>query len=71
MTNATTIISKTCKDNGFTSSTPRNGYFLTAKALRRVKRAAASAGIPWQPIAARPSTAEEFCVAVEAEYPND
>ncbi len=65
-------------NNGFTSSTPRNGYFVTAKAIRRIKKAVTFAaqkgagfGVTWQSVAARPSTAEAFCVAVEADYPEN
>ena len=59
----------TLPEDGFTTNSPRQGYYLTAKALRRVKNAARIAGLPWQSIAARPATAEAFCTDVEADYP--
>jgi hypothetical protein len=40
-------------------------YNIHADLLRRVKRACKLAKIPWQPIAARPATAADFCEAVE------
>lgn len=42
-------------------------YNLTPDDLQRVKKAAKYAGLPWQSVAARPSTALDFCVQVEAE----
>jgi hypothetical protein len=49
-----------------TRSTPnRQGYFLTAAAMRRVKVAAKFAGLSWQAEAARPRTVLEFLDRVE------
>jgi hypothetical protein len=51
-----------------TSSTPnRQGYFLTAAAMRRVRAAAKFAGLPWQAVAARPLTVLEFLNRVEPD----
>jgi len=58
-------------EDGFTTNTPTGGkitkYYLTHSALRRVRAAAKYAGLHWKSIAARPSTALEFCKRVEAE----
>ena len=43
------------------------GYFLTPAGLRRIKAAAAFAGLRWQAEAARPRTAKEFLDRVEPE----
>jgi len=42
-----------------------NQYNLPPAMLRRIKKAAKTAGISWQSIAARPGTAVEFCERVE------
>lgn len=42
-------------------------YFLSKKELRLVKECAKYAGLPWQAIASRPSTAMEFCEKVKEE----
>jgi len=58
-------------EDGFTTNTPTGGkikYFLTPSALRRVKAAAKIAGLPYQSIAARPSTALEFCIRAEGDH---
>lgn len=43
----------------------RYEYAVSPELLRRIKAAAKVAGLPWQTIAARPSTAEAFCQQVE------
>ena len=51
-----------------TRSTPnRQGYFLTAAAMRRVKAAAKFAGLSWQAEAARPRTVLELLNRVEPD----
>ena len=51
-----------------TTMTPnRQGYFLTASGMRRVKAAAKFAGLQWQAVAARPDSVYEFLTAVEAD----
>ena len=59
----------TYKENGFTTNTPTQAgsqaYFLTPLALSRVKLCAKIAGLAWQTIAARPASAEDFCLHVE------
>ena len=58
-------------EDGFTTNIPTGGkrdkYFLTAAGLQRVKAAAKHAGLQWKAIAARPSTALQFCEQVEAD----
>ena len=41
-------------------------YFLSKEEIRLVKECAKFAGLPWQAIASRPSTAMEFCEKVKA-----
>ncbi len=51
-----------------TSATPnRQGYYLTASGMRRVRAAAKFAGLEWQAIAARPNSVYEFLMAVEPD----
>lgn len=45
------------------------GYYLSRPELARVKRCASLAHLDWRPIAARPSTALQFCAQVERHYP--
>lgn len=47
------------------------GYYLTPQDLARVKRCAKIARLDWRAIAARPSTALEFCAQVERDSEPD
>ena len=42
-------------------------YSVSKAQLKRIKKCARYAGLAWQQIAARPSTADDFCEKVEKE----
>ena len=53
-------------EDGFTTNTPsEEGYWLTNRGLRRVKRASISAGINWEGVASDPEEALRFVEMVE------
>ena len=40
-------------------------YLISRDLLKRIKKCAKHAGLPWESIACRPSTAANFCLRVE------
>jgi hypothetical protein len=54
-------------EDTFTSTKNTSGYYLTSRALKRVKIAAKYANLSWQAIAARPHTAKTLVETIEQE----
>lgn len=53
-------------EDGFTTNTPSpEGYWLTNRGLKRVKRASIRAGIKWDRVASDPEDALKFVEMVE------
>ena len=55
-------------EDGFTTNTPSpDGYWLTNRGLKRVKKASIQAGISWDRVASDPEEALRFVGMVEWE----
>jgi len=58
----------TLPEDGFSTNTPsKEGYYLTNRGLKRVKRASIRAGIKWDKVASDPEEALKFVELVEWE----